>query len=171
MKTIYLLLAFVFVVVSAPDLRAQSVQSAPPRSTKDRILEAYAHEAQPDIASKQTNGPAPIVPFRSEATEEMLVRKLTIKRRPPHDPLERVTFLGTVRDGSFLSDMADRIGAWDDDYRTLRSGVDYTVMGHSVKVYVQSRMVIKIGKREDVEISWSGDSGGEMKSVAYVLKF
>jgi hypothetical protein len=171
MKTELPLFAFVLLLASAPGLFAQSTNTAPTTSAKTRILEAYAYEAPPSIIQDPTGETPSIVPFRSEATEEMLATKLTVRRKPPHDPLERVKILGTVRDGSFLSNVSDTISLWNEEYRTLKSGLQYSVMGQSVTVYVQSRVVFKIGKREDLELSWSGRGGSNTKSLAYVFKF
>lgn len=160
MKTLPLLFAFVSFAVSAPDLSAQST------STKDRIREAYSYETTPPAPAIETTPTVPATSLYSYSIEKTLVRKLAIKRKFTHDPLENVKFFGVLRDDSFLSAMADRITAFDDDYRKIRGGLEYNVLGQPMTLYVNSRLVIKTSRYNSVVLTWSG-----RMSVAKEWKF
>ena len=151
MKTLSFLFAFLLsVTASVLDLSAQSA------STKDRIREAYSYEETTSAPETLTAHAAVHTTFYSVLTEELLTERLTIKQRPPKDPLERITFCGVIKDDSFLSNMADGIMALDSDYRKIRGGMDYNFMGQPMTLYVHSRLVIKTGKYENVVLTWSG---------------
>jgi hypothetical protein len=166
MKTPSLLFALVSFAVSVPDLLAQSTQPAPPKSTKDRILEACSYENTPLTPAVETAPTIPAIGFCSYSAEKNLAKKLAIRRRPAHDPLEKVKFFGVVKDDSFLSTVVDRVAAFDYDYRKIRGGMEYTVLGQPMTLYVHSRLVIKTSTYNSVVLTWSG-----RMSVAKEWKF
>lgn len=157
MKTLSLLFAFVSFAVSDPDLFAESAEPAPPTSIRDRILRAYTYEETASPTPAPERAPAvPITSFYSYSAEKTLAKRLVVRRKLTRDPLEGVTFFGVIKDDSFLSTVADSVAAFDDDYRRIRGGMEYTVLGQPMTLYVHSRLVIRTSTHKSVVLTWSG---------------
>lgn len=161
-------------------------------SSKDRIIEMYPFDPSierkaetphtisttpPKTESDKTEMSASFVfadysSLSKETERQMLAleRRFAPRRSYSSNAMEVISqfkFTAKIRDEtSMLYNVTDRFVSTYELYRDLKGGVDTTVFDQPVTVYVQSRLVWKIGRYEKIEFKWSG-----LKSISYSRAF
>jgi hypothetical protein len=156
-------------------LFAIAVSEASAQSVMERIRDMFAYnsEAQASDISQVDDTDELVVPeagLLSLPLSDQRGFRALFAPKPPKpsgfEGLDKVKFFASIHEDSILYSVADTFMSGHEAYRQLKGGVDAVVIGQPMTVYVNSRVVWKIGRHKSLEIKWSG-----LKSIAYDYAF
>jgi len=165
MKTTPGALALLF-ALAITDASAQSVME------RVRDMFAYDSDAQASMVIQDIDSDSSSVEdteFAPAWTEARRLRTLFAPRPPKpsgFEGLDKVKFFASIHEDSILYGIADTFMSGHEAYRQLKGGVDTVIIGQPMTVYVNSRIVWKIGRHKSLEIKWSS-----LKSISYDWTF
>lgn len=156
-------------------LFAIAVSDASAQSVMERIRDMFAYDPGTQVSEAVTIDESyePMIagegPLSLPLSDQRELQRLFAPKPPKpsgFEGLEKVRFFASIREDSILYGVADTFMSGHEAYRHLKGGVDTVVIGQPMTVYVNSRVVWRIGRHKNIEIKWSS-----LRSIAYDYAF